>query len=299
MEVIPRTIHSCWFGAARRPPLVDFCRASWGVQAPEFTVMEWSERNFPLHEHRFAASAFEAGKFAFVSDYVRAWALFHHGGVYLDADVELRASLEPFLEYEAFSGFERAGYPFTAVWGARAGHRWPAMVLETYASREFSLAEPTNTQVVSEILAAEFGIDRNWDAFQVGEDGVVIFPSSRLCVDLPVNTAVHHFVGSWLADSKSTSYKDQITSDWLVHELLKLSGADGSAALTAILRQLGFQGQLRIFSLLCATWIRASSHRLRRFRLSRTNQPKQKSRLFAKPRRTKQGKDGPFHGTHR
>ena len=33
--------------------------------------------------------AYEKGKYAFVSDYVRVYALYNYGGIYLDTDVEV------------------------------------------------------------------------------------------------------------------------------------------------------------------------------------------------------------------
>ncbi len=51
---------------------------------PDWEIMRWDESNFdieaaPLYVHQ----AYEARKFAFVSDFVRLWVLEQYGGVLL------------------------------------------------------------------------------------------------------------------------------------------------------------------------------------------------------------------------
>ncbi len=68
--------------------------------------MEWNEDNFDISSNRYVKEAYKSRKYAFVSDYVRLYALYKHGGIYLDTYVEVIKPLHSFLHHEAFSGFE-------------------------------------------------------------------------------------------------------------------------------------------------------------------------------------------------
>ena len=57
---------------------------------PDWEIILWNENNFNIDSILFTQKAYELKKYAFVSDYVRVWALNKFGGVYLDTDVELK-----------------------------------------------------------------------------------------------------------------------------------------------------------------------------------------------------------------
>ena len=84
---IPKHIHYCWFGNKPKPPIVQKCIDSWRRHLPGYICTEWSEHNFNIDENPYIRAAFNAGKYAFVTDYVRMAVLHEHGGIYLDSDV--------------------------------------------------------------------------------------------------------------------------------------------------------------------------------------------------------------------
>ena len=104
--MIPKIIHYCWFGRGKMPELAQKCLDSWKKQLPEYDYKLWNEDNFDINSVPYVKEAYEARKFAFVTDYVRLYALYHFGGVYMDTDVEVLKPLDRFLELPAFSGFE-------------------------------------------------------------------------------------------------------------------------------------------------------------------------------------------------
>ncbi len=109
----------------------------------------------------------------------------------MDIDVEVKHNLDEFLHHRAFSGFEISGSPFTALWATEKGHIWPKKFLIFYNNKkDFDLT--TNTVFVSELLKTEYHINSQKDEFQELEDGIVIYPSSYFCLDLPKNDASHH-----------------------------------------------------------------------------------------------------------
>jgi hypothetical protein len=104
---IPKIIHYCWFGHNAFPESAKQCLASWGKYCPDYKTKQWNEKNYDISSAPlYVRQAYEAGKYAFVSDYVRLDVIYRHGGLYLDTDVELLDSLDDFISYKAFFGFK-------------------------------------------------------------------------------------------------------------------------------------------------------------------------------------------------
>lgn len=103
--MISKTIHYCWFGRGDKPDKIKKCMASWSKICPDYQIIEWNEDNFDINICPYVKQAYEAKKYAFVSDYARFYVLNKFGGVYLDTDVELLKDITPLIN-ENFAGFE-------------------------------------------------------------------------------------------------------------------------------------------------------------------------------------------------
>lgn len=115
----------------------------------------------------YAWEAYQAKKYAFVSDYIRLWALENFGGVYLDTDVECFRSFEPLLKNNAFAGFEGSKYlPIgTCVLASEPHGEWVTEQLKNYENRHFvkddgSLDMTTNVQFITSKMG-ENGFNQN------------------------------------------------------------------------------------------------------------------------------------------
>lgn len=75
--LIPKTIHYCWFGGGELPELARRCIDSWRTFCPDYEIVEWNERNFNLDLYPYAREAYDSGKYAFVTDVVRLYAMAH------------------------------------------------------------------------------------------------------------------------------------------------------------------------------------------------------------------------------
>ena len=107
---IPRVIHYCWFGGNPLPELAVKCIESWRIYFPGYEIKEWNESNFDLEKCNYVKEAYEAKKWAFVSDYARFEVLYKYGGLYFDTDVEVIKSIDDILAQGSFMGLEN-GYP--------------------------------------------------------------------------------------------------------------------------------------------------------------------------------------------
>lgn len=220
--MIPKIIHYCWFGPKPIPKEQQEFIEKWSYICPDWQIMFWNENNFDISSHPFTKKSYELKKYAFVTDFVRVWVLNEFGGVYLDTDVELKKNIDGFLEYEAFSCFEKKGIPFTsAVWGSQRNHSLLINLLDYY-KKEYDPSENPNTITISKILAQNFNIDSNNDFNQIGYDGknkIHIFSSHYFCLDLPENYASHHFCDSWSDFKKNIPYKRIVHDQYFIEKI--------------------------------------------------------------------------------
>ena len=173
MEVkIPKIIHYCWFGGAPKPQSFIDCMASWTQVMPDYQLMCWDEKNSPIAECAFAQKAFDLKKWAFVSDYVRLYALYNYGGIYLDIDVIVYKRFDYFLQHAAFSGIEFHPDLFyrsmkknkmtglgiaTSVMGSIPSHPLVKICLDYYKDKHFEATERymcdmVNTRIIPELF---------------------------------------------------------------------------------------------------------------------------------------------------
>ncbi len=107
---IPKIIHYCWFGRNPLPESAIKCINSWKKFFPDYKIKEWNEDNFDVNIIPYTHDAYEAKKYAFVSDYARFWILYHEGGVYFDTDVEVIKPFDDIIKKGAFMGLESNGH---------------------------------------------------------------------------------------------------------------------------------------------------------------------------------------------
>lgn len=137
---IPKVIHYCWFGGNPKPELIAKCIESWRKYCPDYEIKEWNENNWDIHAFPYAEAAYSAKKWAFVSDVCRLDVLYTYGGIYMDTDVEIKASplFEDLLLRDAFLFFENERAINTgACCGTAAANPLFAELLDVYRDRRF------------------------------------------------------------------------------------------------------------------------------------------------------------------
>lgn len=143
--MIPKIIHYCWFGRGALSPLARKCIESWRRFLPDYEIREWNEDNFDVNEIPYTAEAYQAKKYAFVSDYARFRVLYQYGGVYFDTDVEVIRPMDDILEKGPFMGFELLGEKMAVNPGlglaTEPGMPLYEAILERYGTMSFSLPD--------------------------------------------------------------------------------------------------------------------------------------------------------------
>ena len=215
------------------PELAQRCIESWHKYLPDYEYKLWNEDNFNLHLNSYVEEAYQANKFAFVTDYVRLYALFTEGGIYMDTDVEVLKPFDDLLSLPGFTGYEGSKYlpPVTGIMASEAGNLWVKEQLDSYIDAHFinsdgTLDTKTNTTRISEIM-------RKGGFVQDGKKQVYkdmhIFPVDYFCPRQTTGELLftentycdHHFMGSW-ANSKKQSFLLRIIGPRNLTKLIKL-----------------------------------------------------------------------------
>jgi len=211
--LIPKTIHYCWYGHNQKNDLIDMCMGTWSTILHDYTIKEWNEDNSPL-EIPYLKTALEKGLWSKAANFVRLWALYHQGGVYLDTDFEILKPLDSFLTDHCFVAFQRIeekpGWVTNGIIGAARGDefvkRCMDKTIEIFDTKsEFAISSQMTTLVLKEMGLKEYGYQ------QIGN--VTIYPVEYFypynwheefhpsCIT--ENTyAMHHWNMSWVKDSK-------------------------------------------------------------------------------------------------
>lgn len=135
--MIPKIIHLCWLSGDPYPPKIAKCLKTWDKYLSDYEVVLWDTKRFDLNSSVWVKQAFENKKYAFAADYIRFYALYHMGGIYLDSDVEVLKNFDEFLDLPYFVGAEKAQTPEAAVIGAERGCDWIKQCLDYYQDRSF------------------------------------------------------------------------------------------------------------------------------------------------------------------
>ena len=136
--MIPKIIHYCWFSSefsdeAKR------CIESWHKYMPDYQYKLWNASNFDVNSVPYVKEAYEAGKYAFAADYIRLYALYTEGGIYLDCDIDVFKPFDPLLGYHAFAGYEGSKHQplMGAMMASEAGGVWVKEQLDEYSGLHF------------------------------------------------------------------------------------------------------------------------------------------------------------------
>lgn len=231
--MIPKTIHFCWLSGEAFPKLVKECIQTWQQILPEYRIKCWTMENFNINSIPFVREACSRRKWAFAADYIRLYALYTEGGLYLDSDVWVKKSFDDFLKYDFFSaveynpGFEKLGSAQlldvdgnlkdistrcvpgmciqAAILGGIKGHPFLRECLSHYEKNHFILPDGSlNNEIIAPDVLARVAVDfgyRYKDEIQILDSNMLILSSDffagSIFLKTPKTIAIHCCSGSW------------------------------------------------------------------------------------------------------
>lgn len=222
---IPKVIHYCWFGRGEKSKLIKKCMKSWKKYCPDYEIIEWNEDNFDVNCNQYIKEAYEAKKWAFVSDYARFEILYKYGGVYLDTDVEIIKPLDDILSKGPLMGCEKGSSDWEGIRvapglivAAEPGMQLLKELIEDYSKDRFINDDGSYNLWTVVFRVTELLFQRglkNTDEIQYVE-GFYIYPKEYFCPKVfssgktkkTKNTVcIHHFAASWFSEEKAKKCK--------------------------------------------------------------------------------------------
>jgi glycosyltransferase involved in cell wall biosynthesis len=188
------------------PQVVLDCIASWKKHLPDYQFKLWNEDTFDINSVPFTKETYQTRKFGFLPDYIRAYALYHEGGIYLDCDVEVLKNIDTLLDNRAFTAVENPYILGTAIIGSEKGGEWIRSVLNYYEGRHFILPDAsldvTQSNYVHTRIAENAGmqLDNTLQKFE----NLTVYPKETFYPGYTKNDAtenslfVHHCMASWV-----------------------------------------------------------------------------------------------------
>ncbi len=211
--MIPKIIHYCWLSKDPLPNLAKKCMDTWQKYLPDYKLMLWDLNQFSISSTIWTKEAFENKKYAFAADYIRCYALYHYGGIYLDTDVQVLKPFDKLLYLPYFMGIENPALIEAAVIGFSKGHPFLEKMLKYYEHRPFINMDGKFETIplpfiMEKIILENFKVNKITKISQFDEtkDIINIFPedffSPKSCADGKIyltdhSYTIHHYNQSW------------------------------------------------------------------------------------------------------
>lgn len=238
--MIPKIIHYCWLSDDPIPDKLKSCMDSWHKILPDYKFVLWDRNRFDINLIPWTKEAFENKKYAFAADYIRLFAVYHYGGIYMDMDVEVVRNLDGLLDKPYFFGLESSGGVEAGIFGAEKHNCYVKKCLDYYIDRSFILSNGKyDIRPLPSIMYELFSVNwlikkRNDNNFIDSSQLIYLFPpdyltaksyqTGKICVTDNTYT-IHHFAGSWVSKIdkfKGWSY-EQIRKNSLLFLLYRMT----------------------------------------------------------------------------
>lgn len=201
---VPKIIHYCWLSGDPHPELVRHCIQSWKDKLPDYEFILWNKSRFDIHSVPWVEQACAAKKWAPASDYIRLFALYNYGGIYLDSDVEIVRSFDDLLHRPYFFGKEHTPDKTenrdsieAAVFGCEKGNPVVKEAMDYFATHDYldknGVLNPMTLPTLFSLVIKNFP---DIEVFPMD----YFSPKNTRTLELQItkNTyCIHHFNGSW------------------------------------------------------------------------------------------------------
>lgn len=244
--MIPKKIHYCWLSGDPFPEKIKMCMDSWKKVMPDYEWKLWNTETFDIENSiPYVKEAFANRKWAFVADYIRLYALYTEGGIYLDSDVKVLKRFDEFLDHSFFTSLEY--HPFmierdrsfndidltgrrlvdkyisgialqAAIMGAEKGCGFVGKIMEWYKDKHFVMSDGgLGIDVIAPQIYARIAEDYGFlykDEDQKLRNGIMIYRSEVFAGNrreaTPESYAIHYCENSWV----KRSFYDKLGHYW-------------------------------------------------------------------------------------
>ena len=220
--MIPKIIHYCWLSNDPVPEDLQGYMMSWKKKLPDYEFKKWDFTVFDKESSKWVTEAFDNKKYAFAADYIRLFAVYNYGGIYLDMDIEMLRSFDPLLSQSRMLATESSQDPFAieaGCFGAEAGDAFLEKCLEYYYNRSFIKQDGSYDTLPLPQIMKKIILDNNLSVSTYTCDYFTCKSYQTGKIATTSNSyAIHHFAGSWLSEEEQKmSDLTQKLSRWIGH----------------------------------------------------------------------------------
>lgn len=210
--MIPKIIHFCWLSDDPVPADLQKNMDSWKEKLPGYEFRKWDFSVFDKNSSIWVKEAFENKKYAFACDFIRIFAVYHYGGIYLDMDVEVVRSFDPLITQSRMFGSESQNDKMdieAGCFGAEKGDVFLGKCLEYYKNRHFIKEDGSFDMITLPNIMRKVIIENNFKIDTYGCDHFTCKSFQTGKISMTENTyAIHHFAGSWLSEEQRKINED-------------------------------------------------------------------------------------------
>lgn len=226
--MIPKIIHYTWFSDEPFSESIESCLQTWRKHLSDYDFVLWDIKKIKNIDNKFLDQALSEKKWAFASDYVRLYAVYHYGGIYLDTDVKVVKNFDGLLKNTCFIGRESSfhlvgkevvSFLTSHCFGAEAQNKFIEDCLLYYDDRNFISSTNQNlprslrlNMTLLPYIQAEIAVNKgwNWNYFSDSEymtDEMIIYPANYFdgTEEGKLNYCFHLALGSWRERRKNDS----------------------------------------------------------------------------------------------
>ena len=208
---IPKVIHYCWLSGEPYPDLVQKCMESWHKYLPDYQFVLWDNEKIKEIDCSWVNSAIAAKKWAFAADYIRLYALYNYGGIYLDCDIEVLKPFDDLLNCSCFVGREtHKNVIEAAIMGAESGLDWVKNALDWYKSKVFDATQLNNPSIAIPVILKNVLSKKSNIAILPAE---FFSPKDNRTGNVkitPHTYTIHHFDGNWFNDYQREYFRIRV-----------------------------------------------------------------------------------------
>ena len=200
--MIPKIIHYCWLSNDPVPEKLQKCMNSWKEKLQGYEFILWNFERFDINSSLWVKQAFEAKKYASAADFIRLYAVYNYGGIYLDMDIEVIKPFDDLLDSEYMIAYEdnESKYIEAGCFGAIKGTQYIKSCLEYFKDREFNEETIVNGYTLPKIMKEVYSKD-SIDISFYSQDYFTAKSFITGKIIITENThSIHHFDGSWLSE---------------------------------------------------------------------------------------------------
>ena len=206
---IPKKLHYVWVGKNPIPERVkNIMKSNEQILGSEWKIKIWTEKDFDISSNPFTKYWYEKKQWAFVSDYIRAYAVNKEGGFYIDTDIKLSKSLDKLLNTKYVASRTYVVENTMSIFGSIPNNKILAKYMEVMSHKNLINKPPKimSTDIHTYAIRKYFDIPNENSNYINSEISIYTEDILQIAVNNN-NVAIHEHHDNWTGNDEPTISK--------------------------------------------------------------------------------------------